>query len=119
VDDVVEFPWREHEICRIAGQPVEFLASGQAGEFVVELGRIAAEQRGVDASTEGIVGSNDAFEQPFAVEAGGTGDEKPRTLQLRPEVCRVRKNVFQVARGQRGCAAQNPTPRNPLILSAA
>jgi hypothetical protein len=94
VDDVVKFSCGEDEVRGIAGQPVEFLASGEVGEFAVELCRFAAEQCGGNACAEGIVGRNDAFKQPFAVETGGTGDEEPRTLQLRPEICRVRKNVF-------------------------
>lgn len=45
---------------------------------------------------EPIIGRSDAFQQPFAVKPGATGDEESRSAKTVPQFGRVPEDVFPV-----------------------
>jgi hypothetical protein len=82
--------------------------------------RIAAQHRGANADFQGVIRGGDAFQQPDAEESGAAGNEDARPGQFMPRGRRMGEDVFEVCRGQRLAGlAQNPTPRNSPIRSAA
>ena len=107
------------EAVGLAGDPFEFRPQGQTLKLAGEAGRVAAEQDGFDPGAQRVVGGNDAFQQPFAEEACGAGNEQACAAQLPPDILGMGENVLQVAGGQDGRLSQSPTPRNSLMRPAA
>lgn len=120
VDQVVEVADRKLEPGRLADDPLELGAQSEVGDFGPETHRIAAEQGGADIRAQAVIGGNDGFQQPLAVEARGAGDEESRAGKLRPKLGRVPQDVLAILDGNgRQRRVQKPTPRNSRIRSAA
>jgi hypothetical protein len=111
---------RSSEPGRLADDPLELWARSEMGDFGPEARRIAAEQGSADIHAKAVIGGDDGFQQPFAVEPCGPGDEESGAGKLRPKLRRMPQDVLAILdRNGRQRRVQKPTPRNSRMRSAA
>lgn len=96
VDDVGKLSGRESEGSDVALDKGEVGAGGEVRGFPGKGGGVAGQDGGARAEAEGVVGVDEAFQQPHAEEAGAAGDEKGLAARLRPQLARVRQHVSEV-----------------------